>query len=130
MHSISTIQFNSLGHALEKAQEWHQQRIVGDPADEAETGSTLDNSSSQEIGEAYPDENDDQSVDDFMKVCTPDEGEEHDDTSKHLYKCGLHLAKAKMAHMAGDHEQVGRSINSAMASYSKLHAGLKAATQD
>lgn len=127
MHNtVATFQGNSINWALEKAQ-WYKQRNVGDPADEAEEGVDFAGDNSNP---ADSDEDDDQSVDEFLKVCIPPAAEEHDELSGHLHKCGLHLCKAKIAHMAGDHKQVGRSINSAMASYAKLHAGLKAATED
>jgi hypothetical protein len=96
---------------------WHSQRDVSDPAAEAEAG--VDSES--ETGEV--------DVDDFLKMIDSADLENDDETAAHLHKCGLHLCKAKLAHLSGDHEQCTRSINAAMHSYGKFHQALKAATE-
>jgi hypothetical protein len=95
---------------------WHSQREIDDPQSEAEAGIDFDS------------ETDEVDVDDFLKMLDSADIENDDETSAHLHRCGLHLCKAKLAHLSGDHEQCTRSINAAMASYGKFHQALKTAT--
>jgi hypothetical protein len=97
--------------------EWHTQREIDDPQSEAESGVDFDS------------ETDDVDVDDFLKMIGSADPENDDETSAHLHRCGLHLCKAKLAHLSGDHEQCTRSINAAMDSYGKFHRALKSQTE-
>jgi len=97
--------------------EWHTQRQINDPQSEAENGVDFES------------ETDDVDVDDFLKMIDSADPDNDDETSQHLHRVGLHLCKAKLAHLAGDHEQCTRSINAAMSSYGKVHQALKAATE-
>jgi hypothetical protein len=96
---------------------WHTQREI-DPSDEAESGVDFDSDTG------------DVDVDDFLKMIDSADLENDDETAGHVHRCGLHLCKAKLAHLSGDHEQCTRSINAAMASYGKFHQALKSATED
>lgn len=98
---------------------WHTQRDIDDPQSEAGSGVDFDS------------ETDDVDVDDFLKMIDSADLENDDETAAHLHKCGLHLCKAKLAHLSGDHEQCTRSINAAMASYGKFHKAMRdALTED
>jgi hydroxypyruvate isomerase len=118
MNSISTFQGNSVNWALEKAQEWHQQREIGDPDDESEAGIQNDA------------DTDDVGVDEFLKACSPADGEEHDQMSKDLHLCAQHLGNAKVHQMCSNHEEAIKSLNKAMTHFQRFHSALKAATKE
>src|SRR5271165_818519 len=123
MHNtVATFEGHSVNWPLEKAGSWHSQRDVDDP--DAESGGF------DAFNPPPEDDQDDVSCEDFLKTCLAGvDGEQHDAISKHLYKTGLHLATAKAAHLAGDRGQTLQRLNAAMGSWTRLHAGLKSATE-
>jgi hypothetical protein len=122
MHSISTEQHYSF--PIAKAQEWHQQRDVSNPNSEAEAGINFAG------GKDNLDDDDDVGCEDFLKLCTTDPNEEHDEMSADLHKCGIHLAQAKMHQMCGNHEEAIKSLNKSMTHFARFHKALKGATED
>jgi hypothetical protein len=129
MNDIEVLQSapNPLGQQVEKVAgrftgvggiQWHTQRDVEDPGDEAEEGV-----------DGVFDASEDISPDDFLKMLE-NPVDDSTETGRHLTKCGIHMAEAKAHQTAGNDHECWHSLNKAMFHFSRAHLGLKAATED
>ena len=115
MHSISLEQHYSIAKA--SGGEWHSQHDV-DPADESESG--IDNDA----------DTNNLSVDDFLKACSPADGEQHDQMSRDHHLCAQHMARTDVHLAVGNRKAARQSNKRAMAHFQRFHSALKKAVQN
>jgi hypothetical protein len=95
--------------------EWHTQRDVTDPGDEAMEGV-----------DGVFDSDGDVSAHGFLKMLEDSPDDDNSEVFRHLTKCGVHLLKAQAHNVEGDHDECHASLNKAMFHFSRAHLGLKA----